>query len=145
MAACAQGQRSPEPEGHDGTSTGTVRYGGRIGDFNPIHIRRGVREGGRAAGRILHGLYTMAQVARPRRRRGQARIVKRLVRAVRGRGSEQEITVTARARGGGGVAVIDEQAEQSEQAIIRQRHGEVAKLRRGRVPPAASHEDGSPD
>ena len=42
----------------------TVRYAGASGDFNPIHIDE---EYARAVGlpaRILHGLWSMAQVAR---------------------------------------------------------------------------------
>jgi acyl dehydratase len=42
----------------------TVRYAGASGDFNPIHIdEEFAREVG-LPGRILHGLWTMAQVAR---------------------------------------------------------------------------------
>ncbi|MGH2844263.1 MAG: MaoC/PaaZ C-terminal domain-containing protein, partial [Solirubrobacteraceae bacterium] len=42
----------------------TVRYAGASGDFNPIHIdERFAREVG-LPGRILHGLWSMAQVAR---------------------------------------------------------------------------------
>jgi len=42
----------------------TVRYAGASGDFNPIHIdEQFAREVG-LPGRILHGLWTMAQVAR---------------------------------------------------------------------------------
>ena len=42
----------------------TVRYAGASGDFNPIHIDDDFAQPGRAAGEILHGLWTMAQVAR---------------------------------------------------------------------------------
>jgi acyl dehydratase len=42
----------------------TVRYAGASGDFNPIHIdEEFAREVG-LPGRILHGLWSMAQVAR---------------------------------------------------------------------------------
>ena len=42
----------------------TVRYAGASGDFNPIHIdERFALEVG-LPGRILHGLWSMAQVAR---------------------------------------------------------------------------------
>jgi acyl dehydratase len=42
----------------------TVRYAGASGDFNPIHIdEQFAREVG-LPGRILHGLWSMAQVAR---------------------------------------------------------------------------------
>jgi acyl dehydratase len=58
---------------HEGDSVGltvtpdpyvTVRYAGASGDFNPIHIdERFALEVG-LPGRILHGLWSMAQVAR---------------------------------------------------------------------------------
>ena len=42
----------------------TIRYAGASGDFNPIHLDdEFAREVG-LPGRILHGLWTMAQVAR---------------------------------------------------------------------------------
>ncbi len=40
------------------------RYAGASGDFNPIHIDEDFARGVGLPGRILHGLYTMAQVAR---------------------------------------------------------------------------------
>src|SRR3977135_546694 len=42
----------------------TVRYAGASGDFNPIHIDEEFAEQVGLPGRILHGLWTMAQVAR---------------------------------------------------------------------------------
>src|SRR2546423_54390 len=42
----------------------TVRYAGASGDFNPIHIDEDFAKQVGLPGRILHGLYTMAQVAR---------------------------------------------------------------------------------
>jgi acyl dehydratase len=42
----------------------TVRYAGASGDFNPIHIDEEFARGVGLPGRILHGLWTMAQVAR---------------------------------------------------------------------------------
>ena len=42
----------------------TVRYAGASGDFNPIHIDEEFARMVGLPGRILHGLYTMAQVAR---------------------------------------------------------------------------------
>ena len=42
----------------------TVRYAGASGDFNPIHIDEGFAKQVGLPGRILHGLWTMAQVAR---------------------------------------------------------------------------------
>ena len=42
----------------------TVRYAGASGVFNPIHIDEEFARGVGLPGRILHGLWTMAQVAR---------------------------------------------------------------------------------
>jgi acyl dehydratase len=42
----------------------TVRYAGASGDFNPIHIDEQYAQSAGLPGRILHGLWTMAQVAR---------------------------------------------------------------------------------
>ena len=55
----------------------TVRYAGASGDFNPIHIDEEFARQVGLPGRILHGLWTMAQVARAHTealgRPGQAR------------------------------------------------------------------------
>ena len=42
----------------------TYRYAGASGDFNPIHIDEEFARSVGLLGRILHGLWTMAQVAR---------------------------------------------------------------------------------
>ena len=42
----------------------TVRYAGASGDFNPIHIDPEFARSVGLPGAILHGLWTMAQVAR---------------------------------------------------------------------------------
>ena len=42
----------------------TVRYAGASGDFNPIHIDDEFARSVGLPGRILHGLWSMAQVAR---------------------------------------------------------------------------------
>ena len=42
----------------------TVRYAGASGDFNPIHIDEEFAVEVGLPGRILHGLWSMAQVAR---------------------------------------------------------------------------------
>jgi acyl dehydratase len=42
----------------------TIRYAGASGDFNPIHLDDGFARSVGLPGRILHGLYTMALLAR---------------------------------------------------------------------------------
>jgi acyl dehydratase len=42
----------------------TIRYAGASGDFNPIHIDDAFAREVGLPGRILHGLWTMAQIAR---------------------------------------------------------------------------------
>jgi acyl dehydratase len=42
----------------------TVRYSGASGDFNPIHLDDEFARSVGLPGRILHGLYTMALLAR---------------------------------------------------------------------------------
>ena len=42
----------------------SVRYAGASGDFNPIHIDEEFAKSVGLPGRILHGLWSMAQVAR---------------------------------------------------------------------------------
>ncbi len=42
----------------------TIRYAGASGDFNPIHIDEEFAAQVGLPGRILHGLWSMAQVAR---------------------------------------------------------------------------------
>ena len=49
----------------------TYRYAGASGDFNPIHIDEEFAKAVGLPGRILHGLWTMAQVARAVHRGGR--------------------------------------------------------------------------
>jgi acyl dehydratase len=74
----------------------TVRYAGASGDFNPIHIDEEFAKSVGLPGRILHGLYTMAQVARAQTEAaGGPEKLKRLSVQFRGMGlPEREITVT---------------------------------------------------
>ena len=51
----------------------TVRYAGASGDFNPIHIDEEFARAVGLPGRILHGLWTMAQVARAQTPRAAGR------------------------------------------------------------------------
>lgn len=107
----------------------TVRYAGASGDFNPIHIDEEFAKQVGLPGRILHGLWTMAQVARAQTEAaGGPDKLKRLAVQFRGMGlPEHEVVVTSTVRdvNDGGVALIDTQAEQSGKAIIRNAEAEV--------------------
>jgi acyl dehydratase len=74
----------------------TVRYAGASGDFNPIHIDEEFARQVGLPGRILHGLWTMAQVARAHTEAlGGPDRLERLSVQFRGMGVlEQEITVS---------------------------------------------------
>jgi acyl dehydratase len=102
----------------------TVRYAGASGDFNPIHIDEEFARQVGLPGRILHGLWTMAQVARAQTEAGGGpHALKRLEVQFRGMGlPEQEITVRStvrEVREADGVAVVDTVAEQGGNEIIR--------------------------
>jgi acyl dehydratase len=106
----------------------TVRYAGASGDFNPIHIDdEFAREVG-LPGKILHGLWTMAQVARAQTEAGGGpHALQRLSVTFRGMGlPEREITVTGTvASVEDGVAVVHAVAEQEGRAIIRNAEAEL--------------------
>jgi acyl dehydratase len=75
----------------------TYRYAGASGDFNPIHIDPEFAKQVGLPSNILHGLWTMAQVARANVNAagGDPRSLKRLSVQFRGMGlPEQEITVS---------------------------------------------------
>ena len=106
----------------------TVRYAGASGDFNPIHIdEEFAREVG-LPGRILHGLWTMSQVARAHTdAAGGPERLKRLSVQFRGMGViGEKITVTGTVREvSDGVAVVDSQAEQAGTRVIRNAEAEI--------------------
>jgi acyl dehydratase len=107
----------------------TVRYAGASGDFNPIHIDEEFAKAVGLPGRILHGLWTMAQVARAQTEAaGGPTHLKRLSVQFRGMGvPEQEIVVTGTVReASDGHAVIDTVAEQAGKQIIRNAEAELA-------------------
>jgi acyl dehydratase len=107
----------------------TVRYAGASGDFNPIHIDEEFARRVGLPGRILHGLWTMAQVARAHTdAAGGPEGLKRLSVQFRGMGvMEQEIVVSGTVRAvEDGIAVIDSQAEQAGHRIIRNGVAELA-------------------
>src|SRR5215218_6806936 len=99
------------------------RYAGASGDFNPIHIDPELARQIGLPGNILHGLYTMAQVARANVQAagGDPRALKRLSVQFRGMGfPEQEIRVSGEVKEEhDGRVVIDTVAEQAGNQIIR--------------------------
>jgi acyl dehydratase len=100
----------------------TARYAGASGDFNPIHIDEEFARAVGLPGRILHGLWSMAQVARAQTEAGGGpAALKRLSVQFRGMGvPEQEVVVTGTVREvSDGRVVVDTVAEQSGKQIIR--------------------------
>jgi acyl dehydratase len=99
------------------------RYAGASGDFNPIHIDPEFAKAVGLPGNILHGLYTMAQVARAHTGAagGDPRALKRLSVQFRGMGApEQEILVTATVKeADDGRVVTETVAAQGDNRIIR--------------------------
>ena len=106
----------------------TVRYAGASGDFNPIHIDEEFAKAVGLPGRILHGLWTMAQVARAQTdAAGGPEHLKRLSVQFRGMGvPEQEVVVSGTVRElRDGRAIVDTVAEQGEKRIIRNAEAEL--------------------
>jgi acyl dehydratase len=106
----------------------TVRYAGASGDFNPIHIDEAFATSVGLPGRILHGLWSMAQVARAQTEAaGGPEKLKRLSVQFRGMGvMEQEVVVASTVRSvEDGVAVVDTEARQGETRIVRNGEAEV--------------------
>ena len=107
----------------------TTRYKDASGDPNPIHVDEDFAKSVGLPGVILHGLYTMAQVARANNAAvgGDPRKLKRLAVQFRGMGlPEQEITVTGTVKEErDGRVVIGTVAEQSGNAIIRNAAAEL--------------------
>jgi acyl dehydratase len=100
----------------------TYRYAGASGDYNPIHIDEEFAKAVGLPGRILHGLWTMAQVARAQTEAGGGpESLKRLAVQFRGMGfPEQEITITSAVReDADGEVVVSCDAEQNGKRIIR--------------------------
>jgi acyl dehydratase len=106
----------------------TVRYAGASGDFNPIHIDDEFARQVGLPGKILHGLWTMAQVARAQTEAaGGPHTLKRLSVTFRGMGvPESEIAVTGSVKSvDDGVAIVHAVAEQDGRAIIRNAEAEL--------------------
>ena len=106
----------------------TTRYAGASGDFNPIHIDEEFAQSVGLPGRILHGLWMMAQVARSVSAAGDGpEALRSLSIQFRGMGfPEQELTVSASVKEiAGGVATIEAEAFQDERRIIRKGKAEL--------------------
>ena len=110
----------------------TVRYAGASGDFNPIHVDEELARSVGLPGRILHGLWTMAQVARAQTQAagGDPAALRRLAVQFRGLGlPEAEITVTSTVREvrEDGTAVVDAVATQGGKRIVRNAEAELRR------------------
>jgi acyl dehydratase len=105
-----------------------VRYAGASGDFNPIHVDDEFAQRVGLPGRILHGLWTMAQVARALTDAGGGpHSLQRLEVTFRGMAlPDREIEVTGKvAEVTDGVARVEVRAEQDGKAIVRAGQAEV--------------------
>jgi len=105
------------------------RYAGASGDFNPIHIDPEFAKQVGLPRNILHGLYSMALVARANvaAAGGDPRSLRRLSVQFRGMGlPEQEITVSGTVKQAGeGRVVVDTVAEQGGKKIIKNAEAEL--------------------
>jgi acyl dehydratase len=106
----------------------TVRYAGASGDFNPIHIDDEFARQVGLPGRILHGLWTMAQVARAHTEAfGGPESLASLSVQFRGMGvMEQAVTVHGTVgEVGESTAVVSSEATQAGKRIVRNGRAEV--------------------
>jgi acyl dehydratase len=105
------------------------RYAGASGDFNPIHIDAEFAKQVGLPSNILHGLYSMAQVARActEAAGGDPRSLRRLSVQFRGMGlPEQEITVSGSEREArDGAVILALEAEQGGKKIIKNAEAEL--------------------
>jgi acyl dehydratase len=105
------------------------RYAGASGDFNPIHIDNDFAQMVGLPRNILHGLYSMAQVARAQTEAagGDPRALRRLNVQFRGMGvPEEEIVVTGTVSGrDGDRVVVATEAFQGDTGIVRNAEAEL--------------------
>jgi len=105
------------------------RYAGASGDFNPIHIDVDFAKSVGLPSNILHGLYSMAQVARActNAAGGDPRSLRRLSVQFRGMGMpEQEIVVSGEVVDEDGDRVtVKAEAVQGDTRIIRNAEAEL--------------------
>jgi acyl dehydratase len=108
----------------------TVRYAGASGDFNPIHIDEQFARSVGLPGRILHGLWSMAQVARAvTESSGGPEQLQSLSASFRGMGSiGEEIVITGKPLGPAeaGVTKLKLDAIQGSQRLVK---GAIAEVR----------------
>jgi acyl dehydratase len=106
-----------------------VRYAGASGDFNPIHVDDDVAQAVGLPGRIMHGLWTMAQIARAAQQAGDGPLaLRRLQVKFRGPalpGDELTVTGTVGEAGEGTVRVALE-VRQAGKRIVRDADADVA-------------------
>jgi acyl dehydratase len=109
------------------------RYAGASGDFNPIHIDVDFAKSVGLPQNILHGLYSMAQVARActSAAGGDPRSLRRLSVQFRGMGMpEQEIHVSGSVtEERDGVTVVQAEAKQGDSRIIRNAEAELKPVK----------------
>ena len=107
----------------------TKRYAAASGYPNPIHIDPEFAKSVGLPGIILHGLWTMAQVARANAAvaGGDPRALKRLSVQFRGMGfPEQEIVITSTVKSvDDGRIVTETEAAQGENKIVRNAEAEI--------------------
>lgn len=108
----------------------TYRYAGASGDFNPIHIDEAFAEQVGLPGRILHGLWTMAQVARAVTEAAGGPVpLKQLKVEFRGMGQlSEEIVVSGQVQGAAedGFLSAELEAVQAGKRIIRNATATIA-------------------
>jgi acyl dehydratase len=103
------------------------RYAGASGDFNPIHLDAELAKAVGFPSNILHGLWSMAQVARAAVEAGggDPRSLRRLSVQFRGIGlPEEEIVVTATPKQGGALDLV---ARQGDRDIVKNAEAELAR------------------
>ena len=106
----------------------TQRYKDASGDPNPIHVDDEFAKSVGLPGKILHGLWTMAQVARAQTEAaGGPHALRRLSVQFRGMGRlEQEVVVRSTVREvADGVVHVDTEAQQGDAKIIRRGEAEL--------------------
>ena len=105
------------------------RYAGASGDFNPIHLDSELAQAVGFPRNILHGLWSMAQVARAAVEAGggDPRSLKRLSVQFRGIGlPEQEIVVSGSEKDErDGRVVIELVARQDDREIVKNAEAEL--------------------